>query len=120
MAPTTIEPLSSGERATGKARAASAADETTRAGAKTAAVAPSGRVFWKAIVRTGGMFAASRERDRVEWHLAACDAPAGEGRHCSEGQQLIAASGQPDGHCVIDGRCGRCGEKARRETGKAA
>jgi hypothetical protein len=72
------------------------------------------RVFWRAVVRTGATFGAGRERDRVEWHLAGCDVPHAEGSHCTEGEHLIETTGQPDGHCMIDGRCGRCGQTARR------
>jgi hypothetical protein len=101
MAATTIEPTpDAGERRTGKAKAEAAA----------APARP--RVFWRAVVRTGGQIAASRERDRVEWHLAACGAPGGEGQHCSEGQHLIETAGHPDGHCIVDGVCGLCGAGA--------
>jgi hypothetical protein len=115
MAPTSIEPPSSAERATStKARAsADVVDVTAKAGARKAAVTSPERLFWRAVVRTGGMFAASRERDRVEWHLVGCPVPHAEGSHCTEGLRLAETSGQPDGHCVIDGRCGRCGETAR-------
>ncbi len=77
------------------------------------------RTFWKAIVRTGGTFAASRERDSIEWHLVDCPAPRAQGRHCNAGQHLLEIGGQPDGHCVVDGRCGRCGETTRAQTGAA-
>ena len=113
MAPTSIEPLSNGERAaSARARAADIVDITAKAGAKKAAVPSPERVYWRAVVRTGGMFAASRERDRVEWHLAGCAVPNDEGSHCAEGLELIDSRGQPDGHCLVDGRCGRCGESA--------
>jgi hypothetical protein len=57
---------------------------------------------------------ASRERDRVEWHLAACEVPGGgTGKHCTEGQHLIETVGHPDGHCIIDGTCGLCGAPER-------
>jgi hypothetical protein len=59
------------------------------------------------------MIAASREKDRVEWHLAACEAPAAEGSHCNEGLHLIETVGHPDGHCIIKGTCGVCGDQPR-------
>ena len=74
------------------------------------------RMFWRAVVRTGGTFAASRERDRIEWHLVGCPAPRAPGAHCNAGQHLLEIGGQPDGHCLVDGRCGRCGESARAQT----
>ena len=99
MAASTTEPTSdSGQRPGGKAKA------------EAPAVPVQPRVFWRAVVRTGGQISASRERDRVEWHLAACEVPNGPGKHCSEGQHLIETIGHPDGHCIIDGRCGLCGQ----------
>jgi hypothetical protein len=92
MAATTIEaiPNSGGEQPT--------AGATSEA---TSPVAP--RVLWRAVVRTGGQLSASRERDRVEWHLSGCTAPQSDGNHCSEGRHLIETIGHPDGHCIVDG-----------------
>jgi hypothetical protein len=106
MAATTIEPTpnTGGERPTGKANA----------GPATPVIAAP-RVYWRAVVRTGGQVSASRERDRVEWHLAACAAPRGQGSHCTEGQHLIETIGHPDGHCIVDDVCGLCGAKATQE-----
>jgi hypothetical protein len=104
MAATTIEPTpnTGGERPAGKAKVEPAAPAKTR-------------VFWRAVVRTGGQVAASRERDRVEWHLAACAAPTELGSHCTEGQHLIETIGHPDGHCIVEGVCGLCGADAPQE-----
>jgi len=104
MAATTIEPSPNpgGERPAGKAKAEPAAP-----------VEP--RVYWRAIVRTGGQVGATRERDRVEWHLAACSAPNEAGSHCTEGRHLIETVGHPDGHCIIEGVCGLCGAEAPAE-----
>jgi hypothetical protein len=110
MASTTVDP-SSGE-------AARPSPRSKRATAATAV--PPERVLWRAIVRTGGTYPASRERDRVEWHLAQCLEPHAEGNHCNEGRHLIETGGQPDGHCMVDGRCGRCGETVRHASRKAA
>ncbi len=101
-ATTTIEPTpEADERRTGKAKA------------EVAPPAPVvTRKVWRAVVRTGGPVSASRERDRVEWHLAGCAVPNAEGAHCSEGMHLIETAGHPDGHCVIDGACGLCGAAA--------
>ncbi len=106
--PATIIDISDGaaQRARGKATEASTAAEP--------------RLYWRAIVRTGGSFGAGREGDRVEWHLAECQAPAGDGEHCNEGMHLVETVGHPDGHCMVDGRCGRCGEVARSAARKAA
>jgi hypothetical protein len=104
MAATTIEPTpnTDGERPVGKANAEPAPPVKTR-------------VYWRAVVRTGGQVSGSRERDRVEWHLAACAAPQAEGSHCSEGLHLIETIGHPDGHCIVDGVCGLCGAEAPQE-----
>ena len=103
MAATTIEPTpDAGERPVGKSAKASAE-------APKAAPAPRVRTYWRAVVRAGGQVNASRERDRVEWHLAACAVPGGTGQHCSEGEHLIETTGHPDGHCVVNGVCGLCG-----------
>jgi hypothetical protein len=98
MAATTIEPTpnSGGERPAPRAKGEVAAPKAPR-------------VFWRAVVRTGGQVAASRERDRVEWHLSTCTAPQSEGNHCNEGRHLIETIGHPDGHCIVGGVCGLCG-----------
>jgi hypothetical protein len=102
MAATTIEPEpEADERPAGKAKTESA---------PAAPVAE--RRFWRAVVRTGGQIAAVRERDRVEWHLVRCAVPQADGTHCTEGQHLIETVGHPDGHCIIDGACGLCGQPA--------
>ncbi len=102
MAATTIEPTpDAGERPPSKA-----AESTV----PVAAVGNTRR-FWRAVVR-GGEGAASRERGRVEWHLFGCAVPGAEGAHCTEGQHLIETAGHPDGHCIIDGLCGLCGQPA--------
>jgi hypothetical protein len=101
MAATTIEPTpdTGGERPSKQAKAETPAPVAQR-------------TFWRAVVRTGGQVAASRERDRVEWHLAACAAPQSEGAHCTEGRHLIETIGHPDGHCIVAGKCGLCGADA--------
>jgi hypothetical protein len=104
MAATTIEPTpDAGERPAGKAKAESTA---------VAPAPPKPRVFWRAVVRSGGPAAIARDRERVEWHLVGCRVPSDAGVHCSEGMHLIETAGHPDGHCVIDGACGLCGAPA--------
>ena len=110
MAATTIEPEpDAGERPAGKAKADSAPP----------APVVVERRFWRAVVRSGGQIAAVRERDRVEWHLVQCAVPQGEGAHCTEGQHLIETVGHPDGHCIIDGVCGLCGQPAPAANAEA-
>jgi hypothetical protein len=62
------------------------------------------RLMWRAVVHV-------RDRDTVQttWHLAGCNAPLEEAAaHCPAGQLLLERVGDPDGHCLIDGTCGRC------------
>ena len=105
MAASTIEstPNSGGEQpASGKAEAEEAAPVRQR-------------VYWRAVVRTGAQVAASRERDRVGWHLVNCTEPHAESSHCTEGRHLIETIGHPDGHCLVDGVCGLCGAAAPKD-----
>src|SRR5438105_11720552 len=107
MAATTIDPTPNGG-----GEPATEAKPEPPAEVKAEPAAPAAkRVYWRAVVRTGGQVAASRERDRVEWHLVACAAPLGTGNHCTEGQHLIETIGHPDGHCIVDGVCRLCGAK---------
>ena len=99
MAATTIEPTPNTEG-------------ELPAGGGTPAAAVAKRVYFRAFVRTGGQVGASRERDRVEWHLSACTSPHTEVGHCTEGLHMIETIGHPDGHCIIDGVCGLCGAPA--------
>jgi len=100
MAATTIEPNTGGERPSGKANPEPASPAKAR-------------LYWRAVVRTGGQVGGSRERDRVEWHLAACRAPTEEGSHCTEGRHLLETVGHPDGHCIVENNvCGLCGAEA--------
>jgi hypothetical protein len=101
MAATTIEPTPNTE---GEQPAGDATPAATTAVAK--------RVYFRAFVRTGGQVGASRERDRVEWHLSACTSPHTEVGHCTEGLHMIETIGHPDGHCIIEGVCGLCGAPA--------
>ena len=104
MAATTIEPTpnTGDELPAGKAKAEPAAPKQKR-------------VYWRAVVRTGGQLGASRERDRVEWHLSACTALQEVGSHCTEGRHLIETVGHPDGHCIVEGVCGLCGAEAPQD-----
>jgi hypothetical protein len=45
--------------------------------------------------------------------MVECTDPSRLDAHCSEGQQLFLAGGDPDGHCFIGGACARCAENAR-------
>jgi len=62
------------------------------------------RLVWRAIVHV-------RDRDSVqhtEWHLATCSNVTDEAAHCPEGRRLMSTVGEPDGHCMVGRRCGRC------------
>jgi hypothetical protein len=111
MAVTTIDPNPNGG---GEPATEVKAEPPAEAKAEPAAPVTK-RVLWRAIVRTGGQVGASRERDRVEWHLSTCATPHNEGSHCAEGRHLIGTIGHPDGHCIVDGVCGLCGAEPPRE-----
>jgi hypothetical protein len=61
------------------------------------------RLPWRAVVhpRDGDTF-------QTTWHLAGCAGPMEAAAHCAEGQRLLEAFGDPDGHCLTDGTCARC------------
>jgi hypothetical protein len=68
-------------------------------------------IEWRAIVHVGDLDTASATP--TEWHAAQCENAAAPERHCAEGRRLIDESGQPDGHCLVKGRCVRCQAEAR-------
>ena len=61
------------------------------------------RLQWRAVVRMR-----DRESLITTWHMAGCAAASNPAAHCPEGQRLIEKLGDPDGHCLIDGKCSRC------------
>ena len=61
------------------------------------------RLLWRAVIHS-----VDRETVQTTWHLAACQAPFQPAAHCPDGQRLLETIGDPDGHCLIDGQCGRC------------
>jgi hypothetical protein len=57
---------------------------------------------WRAIVH------ADRDHVLTAWHVAACSSPEDAAAHCVEGRRLLLDNGgDPDGHCLIDGKCAR-------------
>src|SRR5437867_6089826 len=61
------------------------------------------RLRWRAVVHV-------HDRDTIHttWHLGDCTAPLNAANHCPEGQRLLGTVGDPEGHCLINGVCGRC------------
>ena len=61
------------------------------------------RLAWRAVVR-------SRDHDSLltEWHLVGCADWTAVNAHCPEGRRLIQTIGQPEGHCMVEGRCLLC------------
>ena len=64
---------------------------------------PDTTLAWRAVVHVS-----DPDTVRTAWHLAACQGTGEPAAHCPEGQRLIEAAGEPDGHCLVDGRCPRC------------
>src|ERR1051326_7899342 len=60
------------------------------------------KLAWRAVVH-----ASDKESIRTSWHLTMCSAPQDPQAHCRLGQELMATQQDPDGHCLVDGRCGR-------------
>jgi hypothetical protein len=67
------------------------------------------RLYWRVVVRTEGRLDPSRGVGPMQWHLAQCADPGNEAAHCSVGQALMTNGSDPDGHCLVDGACPRCG-----------
>jgi hypothetical protein len=44
----------------------------------------------------------------IRFSTRACTSPADEAAHCPDGRHLIHTVGEPEGHCAVGGRCGRC------------
>jgi hypothetical protein len=66
------------------------------------------RLYWRVIVQSPGTHAGARDARPMAWHLVDCSDPANEEAHCLEGRVLIAAGGDPDGHCLVHDACPRC------------
>ena len=69
----------------------------------------SGRLRWRVVVQTEGPLDPSRTTPPLAWHLIGCSEPARAEAHCPEGRRLLTAGGDPEGHCLVDGVCARCG-----------
>src|SRR5690349_6853969 len=63
------------------------------------------KLSWRAVVH-----ASDKDGIRTTWHLTRCSAPLDAQAHCSQGRELMQGQQDPDGHCLVDGRCGRCDE----------
>jgi hypothetical protein len=70
------------------------------------------RLRWRVLVRTGGKLDPSRPSRPLSWHLVTCTDPERPAAHCPEGQRLQASNDDPEGHCLLDGVCPRCGASA--------
>jgi hypothetical protein len=65
------------------------------------------RLRWRVVVRTEGKLDPSRPSRPLAWHLVTCANPELLEAHCAEGRRLLAASDDPEGHCLLDGVCPR-------------
>ena len=65
------------------------------------------RLHWRVTVQSASKQDGSRG-PKMAWHLVDCADPVLESAHCLEGRLLLAANGDPDGHCLVDEACPRC------------
>lgn len=70
------------------------------------------RLDWRAVVLGSKAAGDNHTLTHVAWHLLLCPAPSRLDSHCAEGQRLLKAQGDPDGHCLVDGICPRCADNA--------
>jgi hypothetical protein len=63
------------------------------------------RLQWRAVVH-----APAKDGVQTSWHLTECGAPLEPQAHCAERQRLMEAQQDPDGHCLVNSRCARCGD----------
>ena len=70
------------------------------------------RLRWRVVIHAGEKLDSSRGQQSLAWHLAECANPPSPEAHCDIGRRLIAADGNPDGHCLIGGVCPRCEQLA--------
>ena len=61
------------------------------------------RLAWRAVVHMQ-----DGQTVKTSWHLVGCTAPQEHAAHCPVGQHLLETTGEPDGHCLIEGSCARC------------
>ena len=66
------------------------------------------RLRWRVLVRTAGLDP-SRPSRPLSWHLVTCANAELAASHCEEGRRLLLTGDDPDGHCLLDGVCPRCG-----------
>lgn len=72
--------------------------------------AAAARLRWRVILRTEGKLDPSRPSRPLAWHLVTCRDPQPTEAHCTEGRRLVTTVGDPEGHCLLDGLCLRCGQ----------
>ena len=77
------------------------------------------RLRWRVVIHAGEKLDSSRGQQSLAWHLAECANPPSPEAHCDVGRRLIAADGNPDGHCLIGGVCPRCEQLAVEESAPA-
>ena len=78
------------------------------------------RLRWRVVIHAGEKIDPSRGQQSLAWHLAECTDPSSRDAHCDVGRRLIAADGNPDGHCLIGGVCPRCEQAAVEEAAPPA
>jgi hypothetical protein len=56
----------------------------------------------------------------MSWHMVECTEPGAAEAHCPEGQLLLNAGPDPDGHCLVNGVCLRCRALEAEAAARAA
>ena len=67
------------------------------------------RLHWRVTVQSASKQDGSQGGPKMAWHLVECADAVLAAAHCSEGRVLLAAGADPDGHCLVDEACPRCG-----------
>ena len=66
------------------------------------------RLQWRVVVNSTAKKGVQGSMGHLAWHMSACTSPDQVDSHCAVGQESLAALGNPEGHCMVDGVCLRC------------
>jgi hypothetical protein len=77
---------------------------------------PQPRLRWRVLVGPAALprSTPSRPSRPLSWDLLTCSDAARVAAHGEEDRRLIATTDDPNGHCLLDGVCPRCGATSRK------